>query len=176
MTILALDLGQKLGWVKGPAGALPVKAGTIELRDTAKLGPFLRSADDPLRDLLEGVTAVAVEKPNTAGNSAYMAVRKLMGLLGHTHYWASFYGVSVTEISVMSGKLSLAGSGRAQKDDMIRASAALGFPVTDEHQADAHGIWRVFVHGAPETKSAREKREAAERRAAREAAKTGGLL
>ncbi len=82
----------------------------------------------------------------------------------------------VQEISVTSAKLRLAGSGNAKKPEMIAAAKFQGFAVEDEHQADAVGIRQVFIFGKAETKAERMKREAQERRDAREAAKPPELF
>lgn len=150
MTILAIDLGTHLGWFLGGAVG-PCSHGTYKLEDTTDMGRWLRSSDAFFQKILPVCRHVVVEKPNTAGDSAYFAIRKNMALLGHVHYWAGFHGIVIRpsdEISVMTGKLTLAGSGRAEKQDMIDAAARDGFVGMDEHAADAYGIWKVAVFGA----------------------------
>lgn len=148
--ILALDIGQHLGWVLGNAVG-PVRYGTAELSATTNLGAFVRSMDAPLQALIPRATAIAVEKPFTAGNAAYFAIRKNMAGLAMIHYWANFYGLAApTEISVMTGKLTLSGSGNADKARMIAAAEERGYPGMNEHEADALGIWWVYVFGKQE--------------------------
>jgi hypothetical protein len=150
VSILAIDIGTHLGWFLGAAVG-PCEWGTEKLEDTTNLHRWLRSSDGFFQRTLPRCHHVVVEKPNTAGDSAYFAIRKNMALLGHIHYWAGFYNISIQprdEISVMTGKLTLAGSGRAKKADMIAAAGRDGFVGMDEHAADAYGIWKVAVFGA----------------------------
>lgn len=156
--VLGLDLGRKLGWVLAGATG-PMEWGTFELEDTTDLGSFLYSSDPFFREILPEAAAIAVEKPNTAGESAYFAIRKNMALLGHLHYWNRVVRrVAVNEISVMTGKLTLAGYGHADKDQMIAAAAAFGCEGMNEHEADALGIWKVHVLGAREPINRRRSR------------------
>lgn len=148
--ILALDLGVHLGWyLADPTG--PARFGTIELKNTTNLGQYIRSINPPLQELLQQCRVVAVEKPNTGGNSAYFAIRKNMAALGKICELCDFMGLGQpTEISVMTGKLTLAGTGRADKDMMIAAAKQQFGHDMNEHEADALGIWKVFVFGAAE--------------------------
>lgn len=147
--LLAIDLGRNLGWVLG-ARVGPLRSGTIQLEDTTDLGRYLASMVDPLRPLIRECTAIAVEQPITAGGS-FTGIRKNMAALGHVHYLAHIYGGKpVEEISVTTGKLALAGHGRADKDQMIFAAIEQGLSSPTEHEADAYGIWKVHQFGAPE--------------------------
>jgi hypothetical protein len=161
--ILGIDLGTSMGWVLGdPVG--PLEWGTFECAAGTHLGKRVASADAFWRKMLPRCDGVAVEKPNTAGNSAYFAIRSNMALLGALHYWSTFYpNVRVIEeISVMSGKLALSGNGHASKEEMIAAAAALGYEGMTEHEADALGIWWIYQFGPAETKAQRMKRIRAE--------------
>ena len=147
--LLAIDLGRNMGWVLG-ARVGPLRGGTIQLEDTTDLGRFVASMVDPLRPLIRECTAIAVEKPDTAGLS-YYGIRKNMAGLGMLHYLAHIYGGKpVEEISVTTGKLTLAGHGRADKDQMIFAAIERGLSNPTEHEADAFGIWLVHQFGAAE--------------------------
>ena len=159
MTVLAIDLGRHMGWVLGKAVG-PIEHGTIELENTTDLSRYLASMVDPLRPLMRRATAIAVEQPVVGGAaSGFHAIRKNFAMLGMVHYLAGIYGVSsVTEISVTTGKLTLAGHGRADKDAMIFAAIERGLPlgITD-HEADAYGIWWVHIHGKAERTNMRPK-------------------
>jgi Holliday junction resolvasome RuvABC endonuclease subunit len=151
MTVLAIDLGRHMGWVLGkPVG--PLEFGTIELENTTDLGRYLASMVDPLRPLMRRCSAIAVEQPIVGGAaSGYHAIRKNFAALGMVHYLAHIYGVaSVTEISVTTGKLTLAGNGRADKDAMIFAAIERGLDMPNEHEADALGIFWVHTYGKAE--------------------------
>ena len=181
--LVTIDLGENMGWTVGPISAdaptSDVRCGTFKLRATTRLGLFLRSAEEPFRELFStpGIVGVGVEKPDTMGNS-YFGIRKNMALLGQMYVWLEHHGLSqdiVQEISVTSGKLRLSGSGRAKKPEMMAAATAKGYAIETEHEADACGIREVYIYGKAETKAQREKREAAERRAARKAEKAAEI-
>ncbi len=158
--ILGLDLGQNIGWVLGNRVG-PLRHGVFELKNTTDLGVWLRSSDEFFQAIFqEQVTGVAVEQP-FLGESYYPA-RKLLALLGMAHYWGSFYGVSsmcFMEVAISTGKRTLSGYGKADKDQMIAAAAARGYPsITTEHEADALGVWWVYQFGAMEPAAKRKTR------------------
>lgn len=64
--LLALDLGQSLGWCLGGAVG-PLRVGTFTLKPTTELGPWLRSADPFFREMLPQCEALAVEQPIVGG-------------------------------------------------------------------------------------------------------------
>lgn len=157
--ILGLDLGGTLGWVKGNAVG-PIQHGQFDCENTTNLGRWLKSSDTFFRTILPGVTAIAVEQPYL-GDSYYPA-RKLLAQLGHLYYWCDAVGVpigNVREIAISTGKHTLAGHGRADKDQMIAAAFDMhGLEGLDEHEADALGIWHVHVFGEREKTAPRRTR------------------
>jgi Holliday junction resolvasome RuvABC endonuclease subunit len=160
VTTLALDLGKKVGWLKG-ASVGPVQHGTIDLKDTTDLGIFLIDAMTKLPPIIRGVTDIAVEQP-FLGDSYYPA-RKLLGLLGVVYACASVEGISgkyVHEYPVATAKLALAGHGRAEKEAMIAAACDwYGWEPyeIDEHQADAGAILKVHLFGEAPAKRKRPR-------------------
>lgn len=155
--LLAIDLGRNMGWVLGGIVG-PLRSGTILLEDTTDLGRYIASMVDPLRPLIRECTSIAVEQPPTEGMS-FTGIRKNMASLGFVHYLAHIYGGKpVTEISVTTGKLMLAGHGRADKDQMVFAAIERGLSMPTEHEADAYGIWLVQQFGKPERNKRNPKR------------------
>lgn len=175
--LIAFDPGMHLGWACAPLGESHLlRFGTIKLRDTTDLGAYLRSADSELQAILRGKTAIAIEKPNTHAQH-HTGIFKNVSLYGHVAYWANMLGIPMNPVNTMHVKTSITGSGNANKEMMIAGARALGFDVADEHQADALGAWWTISYGVPESKTDYNKRMAAERRAAKEAAKAQkGLL
>lgn len=153
MSVLAIDIGRNMGWVMGNSVG-PLQHGTIVLENTTNLGRYQASVMEALRPLIRQASAIAIEKPIVGGKaSGYHAIRKNFAALGMIHYLAHLYGTgaSVEEISVTTGKLTLAGSGRADKDQMIFAAIERGLPAgITQHEADAFGIWWVYIYGARE--------------------------
>lgn len=150
MAILALDLGQNIGFFLGnPVG--PCRWGSFELERTTDLGRWLRSSDPFLQQILPLASSIAIEQP-FLGDS-YWPARKLLALLGHVAWHSHMLGISgnaISEIPIATGKHTLTGSGRADKQAMIDAAAADGYVGLDEHAADAYGLFKVFVYGKRE--------------------------
>ncbi len=179
--LLTIDPSTNLGWSLGPASAdalaSEVAFGTIKLSATSDLGAFLQSADDPLAELFgqKGATRWAIEIPNTQ-RSYHSAILKGCALFGHCLYMARVYQMPPPSVfSPTELKLALTGNGAAKKGEkhpeMERAARLLGHMVQNDHEADAIALRRAYLFGVPETKTEREKREAGERRAARDATK-----
>lgn len=148
MSTLGLDLGQHLGWVLGGATG-PMRHGTFPMPNSTDLGKWLAGSDGFFRKILPGVTSIAVEQPFLG--ESYWPARKLIGLLGHVHYWAHCHGIgTVEEFAVSTGKITLAGAGNATPERMIAAAVEWGLFEPDEHQAHALGIWKSFVFGTRE--------------------------
>lgn len=176
--ILAIDPGRHMGVCRVPARERQAivhgeNLYTIKLKDTTDLGLYLRSAQDPLRELLAGCTDVYVERPNTE-RQHYTAIRKNMALLSFTAYWATFYGVAFHEVNVAHVKGILTDSGNAKKEFVMeRAEYLLGLPAgaLTEHEADAFGVWMVASYGPPQKAADRQKAFTARKRAEKEAAK-----
>lgn len=165
MTTLALDLGQHIGWVKGAAVG-PLEHGSFPVEDTTDLGRWLRSIDAFLMNAMRGVDDIAVEQPflqsggkkadGTSKPGGYYPARKLLAQLGHVYYAAHNSGIAakhVHEYPVATAKLTLAGSGKADKDQMVAAACDFyGWEPheIDEHTADASAIFKVHLFGAVE--------------------------
>jgi Holliday junction resolvasome RuvABC endonuclease subunit len=176
--LVTLDLGGHLGVSIGPLSAearsSQVKCLTIRMKDTTSIGPWLASGTEEIHQLVrDNLDAEwAVEKVNTAGRSAYFAIRKNMCLLGHIYFILNHYGITrMQEVPATQGKVRLAGNGNADKDQMQAAAKAKGYSAKNEHEADACGIREVVIFGPAETKSQRQKREAHTRKLAKQRAK-----
>lgn len=146
--ILALDLATKVGFAVGAPDAEPVY-GTKVLPSTGEdIGRFARACDEWLLDMLtlESPKLVVFEAPIIAGTTAAATARKLMGLAWHTEYVCHLRQVQVWEHHLQSVKKFFAGSGRADKRDMIAAAERQGWHPKDDNAADALGLWACAVH------------------------------
>ena len=178
--LLTLDPGTALAYTLGPvdrdAPISAVEIDTITLKGKG-LGAFLGSADDPVRTLLRrGVTHVAIEVPNTT-QGFHSSIIKLVPLFGHVFYLCHLLGMKEpTVFSPKELKTVLCGSGNAKKPEMYAAARAMGWPVETHDQADAVALRKAFLEGVPMNKTERQKAEAAQRKAEREAKKGPKLL
>ena len=91
---------------------------------------------------------VAMEAPmHVAGGHASSrptqqnTIRVLMGLAAIAEYVCFARRTTLLEINIGTAKKYLAGNGRADKAAMMHACKIRGWPVTDDHQADAIALW-----------------------------------
>lgn len=146
--LVFLDLATNLGWASGPPSGNP-RFGTKTLPSTgAEVGRFLAAYDEWLNDFiaLEDPALVAYEAPIlSAGKTGVSTARKLMGLASHTEFVCHNRSIRVFEANLMTVKKRFAGSGKAQKEDMIAVAQRYGWNVRTEHEADACGGWAFAV-------------------------------
>ncbi len=146
--LLAIDLGQYVGWIKGNAVG-PVSHGTIDLTSTPRLGLWLKNLDPHIPELLWGVTAIVIEQPFMGRD--YYPIRKLLALLGYINRHAEDAGIrTIKEYAISTGKKALSGSGAADGPQMIAAAERRGYPGLNEHEAHALGLFWVFHFGPAE--------------------------
>lgn len=182
MIIVGVDPGTNLGVCRAPKGdrraiVAGVSLKTVRLKDTTDLGAWLRSADEPIRELLRGADLLAIEKPNTQGQH-HSGLFKNIALYGHCLYWATHHGVRVQPINVSHSKTILTDRGNAVKDEMVAAAEfQLGLRPgeLDHNAADAFAAWLVASYGIPKSASVRAAEAATKRRLEREAAKAAKL-
>lgn len=72
-------------------------------------------------------------------------LRTLIGLVSIAELVANLRGVRCLEVNVATAKKALTGSGRAEKSDMLVAATRRGWPVADDHQADAAAVALVAM-------------------------------
>jgi len=85
----------------------------------------------------EPYSVVIYETPLGRGQDA---TRSLWGIAGILEAIVTEKSLPVLNIAVPSVKKFVTGNGRASKEDMIKAAKKKGFPVKNEHEADAVGL------------------------------------
>lgn len=146
--ILALDLATKCGWACGSPDGEPTY-GTKVLPSTGEdIGRFADAFNTWLLDMLtlESPAVVVFEAPVLSGTTSLATARKLYGLAWHTEFCCRLRQVRVCEHHLQSVKKFFAGSGRADKADMIAAARRQGWDPKDDNAADALGLWACAVH------------------------------
>jgi crossover junction endodeoxyribonuclease RuvC len=149
MKIGALDLSTHTGWAFGPSDGEPA-FGTLDLPKTGDdVGRFILAFDEWIRAM------VAVETPEvlvfeapimTRGKTTLATARKLMGLASHVEFVCAQLSIRCSESNIGSIKLFFAGSGRADKSDMISVAHRYGWKARNDNEADALGLWASSVH------------------------------
>lgn len=137
--ILGLDAGKSTGWAMYNPLLDIARCGTCDLRSCADLGEMLCEFREWLALTIVSArpALVALERP--FGRSGFVA--DLPGLVvGVAHMVAHEHDTPRREYTASAVKKALTGSGRATKQDVIRAVPAFGFrPITD-HEADAAAV------------------------------------
>lgn len=157
--ILALDLATRTGWCVGAPDEDP-RYGTKVLPSTGEdIGRFAYAFNEWLLDMitLESPALIVFEAPILAGKTNLNTARKLTGLAWHTEFVANHRQVRCAEHHLQSVKKFFAGSGRADKAEMIAAARRLGFDPKDDNAADAIGLWCCTVHERAPQHAARFK-------------------
>lgn len=142
---LALDLATCTGFCFGPAdtGELPV-IGHVRLPKTGEdVGAFLIAFEDWLTAKVRQVepTLLLFEAPILATSATPHVTRKLHALAGITEMVAIRASVECCEVYPVTVKKALTGSGRADKDMMVRAARHYGLNPANPDEADAFGLW-----------------------------------
>lgn len=154
MIVLALDISSKIGFAVGPPGRKPI-FGTHPLPksfDPNDFGQRFAAFRVWLLDMmiLHRPNMLAFEEPiaprgvNMA--SSWTTIRFLIGLVSIAEEAAGAMHVDTTEANVSTVKKHWAGSGRADKRDMIAACNRMGWHVATDHEADAIGLWDYTIH------------------------------
>ena len=157
--LMSLDLGGKVGWAlfhpdgrvaqigtfKVPKGAFVQDYGSRALHLARWLYRFIRD---------RSVTRLVYESPflplnqfakKGVGGATFTQHGIRLGVVWTTtaELIAAQAGIECAEVAVVSAKVELSGDHRAKKPAMIAAARARGWPVEDEHQADALGVGLV---------------------------------
>lgn len=152
MNCLALDLSRHVGWAFFAQPKAKPKCGTLKLPVTRwadNFGPKFNELDQWLDGMVITMRPdlLAFEAPLTpvdgkswAVNTNAQTVRYLTGLATIAELVATRHHARCIEVAVSTTKARLAGTRYADKQAMIAAAVRLGFPVADDHQADACGV------------------------------------
>lgn len=139
MTILALDLGSRLGWAVG-YGPGDIQHGCIEFRTGRYEGGGMRWLRfkkwlNEMHEQHGPVDAVYFEevRRHVGTDAAHL----YGGFLAQLTAWCEQRELPYQGIPVGTIKKSATGRGNANKQDMIAAVKAKGFTPTDDNDADA---------------------------------------
>lgn len=146
MKVLALDISTSTGVaVDHPDGNRPICT-TFSLPD-ADDGVRLEKFEEHVCDLIEmhDPAWVAWEAPLIPHGNALLSraqtVLLLIQLAGVANLVATRFGCRRKAVNVSTVKKQFAGHGRADKPAMIARCNLLRWPVRNDHEADAAGVW-----------------------------------
>lgn len=146
--IIGFDLATQVGWCAGEGSRLPV-VDSFRLGATgADVGSYLLEARAYYRLLLDrfGPSAVIYEAPLTMPNQTPEVTTKLHALPGVLEMECVERGVPVHKVYPVSIKSKIAGSGRAQKGEVMAAVKQAGMSPKNKDESDACGAWLCGVH------------------------------
>mgnify|MGYP001101971081 CR=1 FL=1 len=144
MTLLALDLGTRLGWAvsfgKDGEGKPDVLHGTVEIKNGRYEGGGMRWLRfrkwlDGMADNHGALEAVYFEevRRHVGTDAAHL----YGGFLAELTAWCEKRGIPYQGIPVGTIKKAATGKGNANKDQMIAAMQAKGFSPETDNDADA---------------------------------------
>ena len=140
MKILALDLGTLTGWAFGDMKDIDrIYSGTqdFSLKRGESPGIRLLNFDKWVYEILakHKPKMVAYEMPHQRGGHA---TQLLLGMLGILHVACTKAGIEYASVHSATLKKSATGSGRASKEDMVKAAVKkFQRVVVDDNEADA---------------------------------------
>lgn len=142
MTILALDLGTKMGWALLMADGT-IMSGTYPLTSANKDGAgmvFLRFKRwlDGMRKYIGADSSICYEavKRHVGTDAAHM----FGGYFAVLSSWCELQKVPYEGVGVAEVKKHATGNGRASKEDMLAAMKLKGHKPEDDNEADALAI------------------------------------
>lgn len=153
--LLALDCSTHVGWAYFSASGAAPRCGTWRAPPAWAIedyGGRFKAFHDWLADMLTTMQpeGLAFESPLLPRGSMNMqttehTLRTLIGLVSVAELIAKLRDLRCFEVNVATAKKELAGSGRAEKRDMLIAATNRGFPCADDHQADACAVGLVAM-------------------------------
>ena len=136
-TILALDLGTKMGWAMQ---SLSRVSGTVDFKNSRFEGggmrylKFNRWLDDMLH-LAGSIDAIYFEEVRR--HLGVDAAHAYGGFLAHLTAWCEYHQIAYEGVPVGTIKRHATGKGNANKAAMILAVKNLGYDSFDDNEADA---------------------------------------
>lgn len=150
--VLALDLGTKCGYAILRTDRR-IESGTLNLALRKNEGEGARFIH--LRRWLvemkavHGFTAIAYEQVMGHGAYQVIAAHVYGGLLATVQAFGEHHGITYRGVGVTTIKKRWAGSGRADKADMMAQCRTLGFHPADHNEADAIALLHVALDRCP---------------------------
>lgn len=157
--LLSFDLATQTGWCAGSGERTP-ELGSFRMPETGDdVGAFLSFFNRRVGLLFEDVqpTMVVFEAPllpkariDERGHlkqapTTISTTRKLQGLAGVLEMVCHDRKIECREVHLQTVKKELAGSGQAEKADMMAAAKRCGLEPANFDEADAFGVWIVAV-------------------------------
>ncbi len=142
-SILALDLGTKIGWATVDRNGV-VRSGIVKC--APRVGEAMGQRWAKFRAHLNEVGDVdAVYFEDVKNHAGVIAAHVYGGFLAHVEHWCAARNVELVGVGVGQVKKAFTGRGNAKKHDMIAAAEARGFRPKDDNEADALGILTLAV-------------------------------
>ncbi len=143
-TILAIDLGTKMGWAlfqkKGKTSN--ITSGTVNFVNDRYQGGGMRylKFQKWLNDLLNQTSKIDVvyfEEVRNHGKFGMVYAQVYGGFLGMLTSWCEDLSIPYEGVPVATIKKFISGKGNASKDEVIACVGALGHNPADDNEADA---------------------------------------
>lgn len=150
-SLLSLDCSTNVGWSFWTSADAVPRCGTWKAPPSWSIedyGKRFKAFHDWLCDMVTTMQPdmLAFEGPviPRAGmrdlKTSEHIMRTLIGLVSVAELIANLRGIRCFEVHVSTAKISLAGNGRADKNDMVIAAVNRGWPVANDHEADSCAV------------------------------------
>ncbi len=146
-SILAIDLGTKTGWALSKEGE--ITSGSVSFEVTKFNGTGLRfiSFRNWLFDMVKKHNVDVVVFEMVYRHLGTFAAHVYGGFLSQLQVVCEELNIPYQGYGVKEIKKHMTGNGNATKDDMIRATEALGFRPIDDNEADGIAILKLALSG-----------------------------
>jgi Holliday junction resolvasome RuvABC endonuclease subunit len=145
--ILALDLATQTGWAYKANGLISSGSEGFQLKKNQGPGIRFLRFRTWLRDQIESIKPEKVVYEEVMRWSSGAAAKCYCGLLGILQTECEAKEIGYEGVHVGTIKKAATKKGNATKEEMIAAARDLGFRPTDDNEADAIHILRLFIKG-----------------------------
>lgn len=140
--LLTLDLASNVGWTLGAPADKRFKYESVRFSGVQLACQFARWLDQTLLE----VDLCVFEAPILPRHTSAPAIRLLHGMAWHVELVCSDQRIECWEVSPTSVKKFVAGSGRADKLEVMREVRRRGYDVANHDAADAVALRLYVLH------------------------------
>lgn len=145
MVVLSLDLATQTGWAYSSCGLISSGSEGFQLKKKEGPGARFLKFRSWLRDQLEIVKPEKVVYEEVMRWSSGAAAKVYCGLLAILQTECEAKGIPYAGVHVGTIKKAATSKGNATKEQMIESARKLGHNPTDDNEADAIHLLRIFI-------------------------------
>lgn len=140
MSVLALDLGKKVGWAANTPGSRTSGVEDFSKRWSESAGMCMLRFKNWLERIVSMTEATEIHYELVQGYRSGAAARVWSGFWSHLLSWCEESAIPCSGVPVATIKRHATGKGNANKPAMIDAAIAKGWIPADDNEADAQHL------------------------------------